>query len=80
MIEKSYGEMARRAAWSFVGIPDDSKMSMEKISFSLVYGAEALIPVEIGKRSLIFSYTTKESNEKALTLNIDSVEGNWEWL
>ena len=37
----------------------------------MVYGAEALIPVEVGEPSLRFRYTTEESNEEAMAVKLD---------
>ncbi|XP_019252672.1 PREDICTED: uncharacterized protein LOC109231465 [Nicotiana attenuata] len=44
-----------------------SKSSTGKTPFSLVYGAEALIPVEIGEPSTRFQHTTESSNNEAMT-------------
>nr|XP_009790454.1 PREDICTED: uncharacterized protein LOC104237914 [Nicotiana sylvestris] len=45
-----------------------SKSSTRATPFSLVYGAEALIPVEVGELSLKFQYPTKESNSEAMIM------------
>nr|XP_016484547.1 PREDICTED: uncharacterized protein LOC107805081 [Nicotiana tabacum] len=41
-----------------------TKTSMEKTPFSLVYGAEALIPVDIGEPSTRYTQATEESMKK----------------
>ncbi|XP_075112345.1 uncharacterized protein LOC142182199 [Nicotiana tabacum] len=47
---------------------------MGETTFSLVYGAEALIPVEIGELSTRYNQATKESNEEEIQINIDLLE------
>ncbi|XP_070046208.1 uncharacterized protein [Nicotiana tomentosiformis] len=42
--------------------------------FSLVYGSEALIPVEIGEPSARFTQATEESNDEKLRTNLDLLE------
>ncbi|XP_070014820.1 uncharacterized protein [Nicotiana sylvestris] len=42
--------------------------------FSLVYGAEALIIVEIGEPSLRFTQATEESNDEEMRVNLDLLE------
>nr|XP_016468164.1 PREDICTED: uncharacterized protein LOC107790720 [Nicotiana tabacum] len=52
--------------------------------FSLVYEAEALIPVEVGKPSLRFQYATEESNGKAMVTSLELLDERGEaylvWL
>nr|XP_009801046.1 PREDICTED: uncharacterized protein LOC104246848 [Nicotiana sylvestris] len=43
-----------------------SKTSMGETPFSLVYGVEALIPVEIGESSTRYTQATEESNEEEM--------------
>ncbi|XP_075095542.1 uncharacterized protein LOC142173789 [Nicotiana tabacum] len=47
---------------------------MGEIPFSLVYGSEALIPVEIGEPNTRFTLATKESNDEELRTNLDLLE------
>ncbi|GJT70470.1 reverse transcriptase domain-containing protein [Tanacetum coccineum] len=42
--------------------------------FSLTYGTEAVIPVEIGMASLICAEVNQTQNDKALLLNLDMLE------
>ncbi|XP_075109202.1 uncharacterized protein LOC142180991 [Nicotiana tabacum] len=51
-----------------------AKTSMGETPFSLVYGAEALIPVEIGDPSTRYTQATEESNEEELWVNMDLLE------
>ncbi|XP_060169359.1 uncharacterized protein LOC132600310 [Lycium barbarum] len=49
------------------------RSSTEEISFSLVYGAEALIPVEVGEPSLRFQYATEDSYHEAMSASLNLV-------
>ncbi|XP_075092219.1 uncharacterized protein LOC142172489 [Nicotiana tabacum] len=51
---------------------------MGETLFSLVYGAEALIPVEIGEPNIRFTQTSKESNDEEMHINLDLLEGKRE--
>ncbi|XP_070018122.1 uncharacterized protein [Nicotiana sylvestris] len=51
-----------------------TKISTGETPFSLVYGAEALIPVEIGEPSTRYTQATEESNEEEMRVNIDLLE------
>nr|XP_009765539.1 PREDICTED: uncharacterized protein LOC104217081 [Nicotiana sylvestris] len=51
-----------------------AKISTGETLFSLVYGAEALIPVEIGEPSTRYNQATEESNEEEMRVNLDLVE------
>ncbi|XP_070047364.1 uncharacterized protein [Nicotiana tomentosiformis] len=42
--------------------------------FSLVYGAEALIPVKVGEPSTRYIQATEESNEEEMRMNLDLLE------
>ncbi|XP_070011446.1 uncharacterized protein [Nicotiana sylvestris] len=55
-----------------------AKTSTGETPFSLVYGAEALITVEIGEPSTRFTQATKESSDKEMRLNLDLLEGRRE--
>ncbi|XP_070025355.1 uncharacterized protein [Nicotiana sylvestris] len=55
-----------------------AKTSTGETPFSLVYGAEALIPVEIGEPSTGFTQATQESNEEEMRVNLDLLEGRRE--
>ncbi|XP_075087829.1 uncharacterized protein LOC142169809 [Nicotiana tabacum] len=51
-----------------------SKIGTGETLFSLIYGAEALIPVEIGDPSMIFTQATDESNGEEMRTNLDLLE------
>ncbi|XP_075099306.1 uncharacterized protein LOC142176130 [Nicotiana tabacum] len=51
-----------------------AKTSIGETPFSLVYGAEALIPVEIREPSTIYTQATEESNEEEMQINLDLLE------
>ncbi|XP_070009727.1 uncharacterized protein [Nicotiana sylvestris] len=55
-----------------------TKTSTSETPFSLVYGAEALIPVEIGESSTKYTQATEESNEEEMRVNLDLLEGKRE--
>ncbi|XP_070025059.1 uncharacterized protein [Nicotiana sylvestris] len=48
-----------------------TKTSTGESPFSLVYGAEALIPVDIGEPSKRYTQATEESNEEEMQVNLD---------
>ncbi|XP_070036557.1 uncharacterized protein [Nicotiana tomentosiformis] len=52
-----------------------AKSSTRETPFSLVYGVEALIPVEVGEPTLRYSQTNEESNNKAMLVNLELLEG-----
>ncbi|XP_075098845.1 uncharacterized protein LOC142175756 [Nicotiana tabacum] len=51
-----------------------TKISIGETPFLLVYGAEALIPVEIGEPSTRYTQATEESNEEEMRMNLDLLE------
>ncbi|XP_070045666.1 uncharacterized protein [Nicotiana tomentosiformis] len=51
-----------------------AKSSTGETPFSLIYGAEALIPIEVGEPTLIYSQTNNESNEEAMLINLELLE------
>ncbi|XP_070054272.1 uncharacterized protein [Nicotiana tomentosiformis] len=51
-----------------------AKTGMGETPFSLVYGAEALILVEIGEPSTSFTQATEESNNEEIRMNLDLLE------
>ncbi|XP_070017976.1 uncharacterized protein [Nicotiana sylvestris] len=55
-----------------------AKTSTGETPFSLVYGAEALIPVDIGEPSTRFTQATQESNDEEMRVNLDLLEGQRE--
>ncbi|XP_070024818.1 uncharacterized protein [Nicotiana sylvestris] len=55
-----------------------AKISTGETPFSLVHGAEALIPVEIRELSTRFTRATEESNDDEMRVNLDLLEGRRE--
>ncbi|XP_075077219.1 uncharacterized protein LOC142163961 [Nicotiana tabacum] len=51
-----------------------TKTSTGETPFSLVYGAETLIPVEIGEPSTRYTHATEAANEEELRVNLDLIE------
>nr|XP_009773125.1 PREDICTED: uncharacterized protein LOC104223390 [Nicotiana sylvestris] len=51
-----------------------AKISTGETPFSLVYGIEALIPVEIGEPSTSYTHTYEATNEEELCINLDLTE------
>ncbi|XP_070036086.1 uncharacterized protein [Nicotiana tomentosiformis] len=60
-----------RVLWAY---RTTAKTSMGETPFSLVYGAEALIPVEIGEPSTRYTHATEAENEEELGVNLDLLE------
>ncbi|XP_075101986.1 uncharacterized protein LOC142177397 [Nicotiana tabacum] len=50
------------------------KSSTGETPFSLVYGAEALIPVEVGEPTLRYFQADEESNNEAILINLELLE------
>ncbi|XP_070022717.1 uncharacterized protein [Nicotiana sylvestris] len=50
----------------------------KRLEESKVYGAEALIPVEIGEPSTRFTLASQESNDEEMRVNLDLLEGRRE--
>ncbi|XP_070029340.1 uncharacterized protein [Nicotiana sylvestris] len=61
-----------------MGVPHDNKNKHGETPFSLVYGAEALIPVEIGEPNTRYTQASEESNEEEMHINLDLLEGKRE--
>ncbi|XP_070005518.1 uncharacterized protein [Nicotiana sylvestris] len=75
-LEESNGkwpDVLPRVLWAY---RNKAKTNTGEIPFSLIYGAEALIPVEIGKTSTRYTQATEESNEEEMRVNLDLLE---EW-
>ncbi|XP_070040449.1 uncharacterized protein [Nicotiana tomentosiformis] len=51
-----------------------TKTSTGATPFSLVYGAESLIPVDIGEPSTRYTHATEVANEEELRVNLDLLE------
>ncbi|XP_019261414.1 PREDICTED: uncharacterized protein LOC109239321 [Nicotiana attenuata] len=51
-----------------------AKSSTGEIPFSLVYGAEALIPLEIGETNIRYSRANEEANNEPLLIKLDFLE------
>nr|XP_016505827.1 PREDICTED: uncharacterized protein LOC107823656 [Nicotiana tabacum] len=51
-----------------------TKTSTSETPFSLVYEAEALIPVEIGEPSTRYTHATEAANEEEMRVNLDLIE------
>ncbi|XP_070042721.1 uncharacterized protein [Nicotiana tomentosiformis] len=55
-----------------------TKSSTGETPFSLVYGLEALIPVEVGEPTLRFSRANEEANNEAFLVKLDLLEEQWD--
>jgi len=51
-----------------------SKSSTGATPFSLVYGTETLIPVEVGEPSIRYRYAPKESNDQAMNMSLELLD------
>nr|XP_009785655.1 PREDICTED: uncharacterized protein LOC104233891 [Nicotiana sylvestris] len=67
----NWSEVLPEELWAY---QTTTKMSTGETPFSLVYGAEALIPVEIGEPSTRYTQATEESNEEEMRVNLDLLE------
>ncbi|XP_070022523.1 uncharacterized protein [Nicotiana sylvestris] len=73
-LEESKGkwpEVLPGVLWAYRTI---EKTSTGETPFSLMYGAEALIPVEIGDPSTRYAQATEESNVEEMRVNLDLLE------
>ncbi|XP_075096245.1 uncharacterized protein LOC142174363 [Nicotiana tabacum] len=59
-----------------MGLPYNAKSSTGETLFSLIYGAEALIPVEVREPILRYFQTNEESNNEAILINLELLEGH----
>nr|XP_009780801.1 PREDICTED: uncharacterized protein LOC104229798 [Nicotiana sylvestris] len=66
--------MARNTARGVVAYLTTLKSSAGETPFSLVYGAEALIPVEVGEQSTKFRHASEESNHKAMSTALELLD------
>ncbi|XP_070052102.1 uncharacterized protein [Nicotiana tomentosiformis] len=54
-----------------------AKLRMGETPFSLVYGSEALMLVEVGEPTLRFSRANKEKNNEVFLVKLDLLEEHW---
>ncbi|XP_075106918.1 uncharacterized protein LOC142179924 [Nicotiana tabacum] len=73
-LEKSKGNWPEELPGVLWAYRTTSKIATGETPFSLVYGSEALIPVEIGEPSTRFALATEESNNEELRTNLDLLE------
>ncbi|XP_070003516.1 uncharacterized protein [Nicotiana sylvestris] len=71
----NWSEVLPGVLWAYC---TTAKTSTGEIPFSLVYEAEALIPIEIGEPSTRFTQATQESNDEEMRVNLDLLEGRRE--
>ncbi|XP_070047481.1 uncharacterized protein [Nicotiana tomentosiformis] len=71
---------AAKGKWpeELLGVPwayrTTAKSSMRETPFSFVYGAEALIPVEVGEPTLRYFQANEESNNEVMLINLELLE------
>ncbi|XP_070002056.1 uncharacterized protein [Nicotiana sylvestris] len=70
-LKGNWPEVIPGVLWSY---RTTAKISTGETPFSLVYGTEALIPVEIGELSTRFTQATQESNDEEMRVNLDLLE------
>nr|XP_033508392.1 uncharacterized protein LOC117273342 [Nicotiana tomentosiformis] len=73
-LEESKGkwpELLPRVLWAY---RTTTKTSTGETPFSLVYGAEVLIRVEIGEPSTRYTHATESANEEELWVNLDLIK------
>ncbi|XP_070005100.1 uncharacterized protein [Nicotiana sylvestris] len=77
-LEESKGnwpELLPGVLWAYRTI---AKTGTGETLFLLVYGVEALIPVEVGEPSTRFTQASEESNDEEMRINLDLLEGKRE--
>ncbi|XP_070022911.1 uncharacterized protein [Nicotiana sylvestris] len=65
-------------SWQIKRITSTPSHPEGETPFSLVYGVEALIPVEIGEPSMRFTQAAQESNDEEMRVNLDLLKGRRE--
>ncbi|XP_019228390.1 PREDICTED: uncharacterized protein LOC109209552 [Nicotiana attenuata] len=73
-IEESKGKWPERLPGVLWAYRTTTKTSTGETPFSLVYGSEALIAVEIGEPSTRYTQATEDSNEEEMRVNLDLLE------
>ncbi|XP_075091860.1 uncharacterized protein LOC142172010 [Nicotiana tabacum] len=73
-LEKSKGNWPEELPGVLWAYRTTTKTATGETLFSLVYGSEALIPVEIGEPSTRFTLAMEESNDEDLRTNLDLLE------
>ena len=63
--------MGTRPSKCIVGLPHDGRIPMGEMPYSLVYGIESVIPIEIVMPSFRTMNFSKETNKTELRLNLD---------
>nr|XP_009784597.1 PREDICTED: uncharacterized protein LOC104232998 [Nicotiana sylvestris] len=69
--KRKWKEILPEVLWAY---RTTSKSSTGATPFSLVYGAEALIPVEVEESSIRFQYATEESNNKDMNTSLELLD------
>ncbi|XP_075074612.1 uncharacterized protein LOC142162189 [Nicotiana tabacum] len=64
-------ELLPEVLWAYRTMP---KTSIGETPYSLVYGTDAVIPVEVGEPSLRYSNESGSSNDKSRLQDLDEVE------
>ncbi|XP_070003365.1 uncharacterized protein [Nicotiana sylvestris] len=70
-VKGKWKEILPEVLWAY---RTNSKSSTRATPFSLVYGAEALIVVEVREPSIRFRYATKELNDKAINMSLELLD------
>nr|XP_009780373.1 PREDICTED: uncharacterized protein LOC104229426 [Nicotiana sylvestris] len=73
-IDRFEGKVERNLARVIVGILNDFEVKYRCDPFSLLYGTEGPIPVEVGEPCLRFQYATEMSNGEAMTTSLDLLD------
>lgn len=58
-----------------MGLPYNDEVKHRGNLFSLIYGSDALIPVDIGEPNLSFAHFSEKSNNKVVATDLDLLEG-----
>jgi len=69
--EGKWKEILPGVLWAYRTI---LKSSTGATQFSLVYGTEAIIPIEVGESSLSFRYATEKSNGDAMSTSLELLD------
>ncbi|XP_070040222.1 uncharacterized protein [Nicotiana tomentosiformis] len=74
-LEAAKGKWPEELAGVLWAYRTKAKSSIGETPLSLVYGVEALIQVEVGEPTLRYSQANKESNDEAMLINLELLEG-----
>ena len=73
-LDKAKGKWAEELPSVLWAYRTTSRTSTGETPFSMTYGSEAMIPVEVGVPSLRYQWSREETNDQELALNLDLLD------